>query len=321
MPVAECDCEKTAFTTPYGLFLFQRMPFGLQGAPATFQRMVDRLLDGLGHFASAYIDDVIVFSSSWSAHLAHLEEVLSRIQLASLTVKERKCQFALRECMYLGHLVGSGRVRPEDLKVQAIQEFEVPKTKTQVRSFLWLTGYYRKVIPQYVSLAAPLTDLTRKAQPNSVAWTPACAIAFVKLKDALCSSPILMCPDFDKQFVLQTDASDRGVGAVLSQVGDNGLDHPIAYFSRKLFPREEKYSTIEKECLAIKLSIQAFHVYLMGCTFKIHTDHTSLEWLNRIKDTNARLSRWSLFLQSYCYMVEYRMGRSNGNADALSRAW
>ena len=304
VPVRESDREKTAFPTPYGLFLFRRMPFGLQGAPATFQRMIDELLDGLGQSASAYIDDVIVFSSSWSEHLTHLEEVLRRIQFAGLTVKERKCQFAMQECEYLGHSVGSGKVCPVELKVQAIRSFEVPKTKTQVRSFLGLTGYYRKFIPQYASLAVPLTDLTRKTQPNRVTWTPACAVAFAKLKDALCASPILASPNFEKQFVLHTDASDRGVGAVLSQVGEDGLDHPIAYFSRKLLPREEKYSTVKKECLAIKLGVQTFHVYLMGSTFKIQTDHRSLEWLNRLKDTNARLTQQSivlLFASTICH--------------------
>ena len=136
-----------------------------------------------------------------------------------------------------------------------------------------------------------------------------------------CTVPILMCPDVNKPFILQTDASERGVGVVLSQVGDDGLDHPVAYFSRKLLPREMKYSTIEKECLAIKLSIQAFHVYLMGRPFKIQTDHRSLEWLNHMKDTNTRLTRWSLFLQSYCFSIEYQMGRSNENTDALSHTW
>ena len=321
VPVAAGDQEKTAFSTPWGLFQFRRMPFGLQGAPATFQRMVDKLLEGLEHFAGAYIDDVIVFSSTWEDHLTHLEEVFHKIQQAGLTVKARKCQFAMQECVYLGHKVGSGKVRPEEVKVKAIRTFEVPRSKTQVRAFLGITGYYRKFIPHYATVALPLTDLTRKNQPNTVVWTPECTVAFNKLKEALCSSPILMCPDFGKQFLLQTDASERGVAAVLSQVGDDGQDHPVAYFSRKLLPREEKFSTVEKECLAIKLGVQAFHVYLMGCTFKVQTDHRSLEWLNRVKDTNARLTRWSLFLQCYSFTVEYRSGRSNGNADALSRAW
>ena len=144
VPVAQEDREKTAFTTPYGLFQFKRMPFGLQGAPATFQRMVDRLLDGCGKFSGAYLDDVIIFSETWSDHVKHLETVLGRIRAAGLTLKKRKCQFGMPDCVYLGHRIGSGRVCPEEVKVQAIKSFTQPTTKRQVRSFLGITGYYRK---------------------------------------------------------------------------------------------------------------------------------------------------------------------------------
>ena len=136
----------------------------------------------------------------------------------------------------------------------------------------------------------------------------------------LCSSPILKNPDFDRLFIVQTDASDRGIGAVLSQLSDEGSEHPVAYYSRKLLPREERYSTVEKECLAIRLAVQAFKVYLLGKPFTVQTDHRSLEWLNRLKDTNARLTRWSLELQSYSFTVRHRAGRANANADGLSRA-
>ena len=279
--------------------------------------MVDRLLDGLGAFVSAYMDDVIIFSCTWNDHLHHITSVLDRIHKAGLTVKKRKCQFAMAECGYLGHTVGSGRVRPDELKIRAIGQFCTPRTKKQVRSFLGMAGYYRKFIPQYTSVMAPLTDLTRKVAPNEVVWTPDCDRAFSSLKNALSSSPVLCSPDFTKRFVLQTDASDRGVGAVLSQYDEDGHDRPITYFSRKLLPREERYSTVEKECLAIKLSIQAFHTYLMGQHFTIQTHHRALEWLDRIKDTNARLTGWSLFLQGFEYTVQYRTGAANGNADAL----
>jgi len=151
-----------------------------------------------------------------------------------------------------------------------------------------------------------------------VNWTPASDIAFRKLKEALCSEPVLKIPDFEKHFTLQTDASDRGVGGVLSQHGEDGAEHPVAYFSRKLLPREEKYSTVEKECLAIKLSVQTFRIYLLGRPFTIETDHRFLEWLDRMKENNLRLSRWSLSLQPYQYNVVYRPGHRNGNADALS---
>ena len=317
--VSEEDRPKTAFVTPFGLYQFTRMPFGLQGAPATFQRMVDRLLEGLGGFSKSYIDDIIIFSNSWREQCDHFETVLSRIENAGLTVKPRKCQLGMAECLYLGHIIGNGRVQPEEVETSAILEFKTPVTKKEVRSFLGLSGYYRRFIPDYSTIAAPITDLTRKHKPNKVTWTNECDYAFRRLKELLCSHPILKSPNFDKEFVLQTDASERGVGAVLSQLDDNGDDHPIAYFSRKLLPRETRYSTIEKECLAIKLGIQAFNTYLMGRKFKVQTDHRSLKWLSQLKGTNSRLTRWSLFLQAYDFSVSHRPGKKNANADSLSR--
>ena len=150
-------------------------------------------------------------------------------------------------------------------------------------------------------------------------WTPECDQAFQSLKTALSSSPVLCSLDFTKRFIFQTDASERGVGAVLSQYDENDQDQSVAYFSHKMLPHQQHYSTIEKECLAIKLSVQAFHTYLIGRAFTIQTDHKSLQWLDHLKDTNARLTRWSLFLQSYSYTVEYRKSTANGNANGLSR--
>ena len=227
----------------------------------------------------------------------------------------------MASCAYLGHIVGNGEVKPEQTKIEAVSAFPIPTTKKQVRAFLGLTGYYRKFIPDYATVALPLTDLTRKQMPNQVVWGPECDTAFTTLKNRLCSSPILRSPDFSRPFILQTDASDRGVGAVLSQLDDEGIDHPVAYYSRKLLPREEKYATVEKECLAIKLAIQAFKVYLIGRHFVIQMDHCALEWLDRLKDNNARLTRWSLFLQPFNFTVKYCAGKNNGNADTLSRAY
>ena len=195
----------------------------------------------------------------------------------------------------------------------------MPKTKKDVRAFLGLTGYYRKFIPEYATIAALLTELTKKEQPNCLAWSSGCAEAFEALKRYLCTSPVLKCPNFERPFVLQTDASDWGVGAVLSQKDDDDNEHPVAYFSKKLLPRERRYSTIEKECLAIKLATHAFRVYLLGKPFTVQTDHHALEWLDRLKEDNARLTRWSLALQPYQFTVKYRPGKLNGNADALSR--
>ena len=235
-----------------------------------------------------------------------------------LTAKPAKCQIGMQQCIYLGYMVGNGEIRPENGKIEAVVKFPRPTTKKDVRAFLGLSGYYRKFIPNYASTALPLTDLTKKSLPDKVTWTAACDTAFSELKRRLTCSPVLKSPDLSKPFVLQTDASDRGVGAVLSQRTTDG-DHPIAYFSRKLIPREERYSTVEKECLAIKLGVHAFRVYLLGRPFVVQTDHRSLEWLHRLKENNARLTRWSLSLQPYDFTVEHRAGTSNGNADGLSR--
>jgi len=153
-------------------------------------------------------------------------------------------------------------------------------------SCMGLAGYYQKFIPDFATIAAPLTDLTRKNAPNLVSWSPACEGAFTELKSRMCSLPVLRSPDFTKPFVVQTDASERGVGAVLSQLDDDGNDYPVSYYSRKLLPREERYATVEKECLAIRLAVHAFRVYLLGRPFTIQTDHRALEWLGRLKDKN-----------------------------------
>ena len=319
VPVAEDDRHKTAFITPFGLYQFTKMPFGLQGAPATFQRMMDRLIQGLQGFASAYLDDLVIYSDSWEDHLQHLREVLQRLKDAGLTAKPKKCQFAMKQCSYLGHIVGNGVVQPELDKVEAVRSFTIPQTKTNVRAFLGLTGYYRRFIPGYATIALPLTDLTKKTAPNQVRLDSECDEAFMKLRELLCSSPILQSPDFSRPFILQTDASDRGVDAVLTQRDDSGQEHPVSYYSRKLLPREQRYSTVEKELLAIKLATNAFRVYLLGRPFTIVTDHRSLEWLERLKENNARLTRWSLALQPYNFVVQHRPGKDNGNADALSR--
>ena len=319
VPVKQEDQHKTAFTTPYGLYHFKVMPFGLCGAPATFQRMMDRLLRGAEEHAAAYIDDLVIYSQTWEEHICHLRDILTRLRAAKLTARPEKCQLGMRHCTYLGHVVGCGRVRPEQSKIEAVKSFPVPLTKKDVRSFLGLTGYYRKFIANYASLVAPLTDLTRNAAPTQVEWDSECEKVFKELKIQLCSAPVLRTPDFGVPFILQTDASDCGLGAVLSQMDASGEEHPVAYYSRKLAPREKNYATIEKECLSIKAAIQNFRVYLVGAKFTVVTDHKALKWLNTMKDNNPRLTRWYLFLQPYQFEVEHRSGKLNGNADALSR--
>ena len=228
---------------------------------------------------------MVIYSATWEEHLTQVCTVMDRLRQAGLTAKPRKCQFGMAECTYLGHVVGGGAVKPHPSKVEAVASFPIPQTKKEVRAFLGLSGYYRKFIPGYAGIDVPLTDLTRKLAPNKVQWTPECEAAFNQLKTHLCSAPILRSSDFSRQFILQTHASERGVGAVLAQVDDQGEEHPVAYFSRKLLPRETHYSTVEKECLAIKLGVQAFRVYLLGQSFVVQTDHRCLEWLDRLNTT------------------------------------
>ena len=165
--------------------------------------------------------------------------------------------------------------------------------KKELRIFLGLSGYYRKFIPSYSAVAAPLMDLTRKSRSNKVMWSDQCEVAFKTLKEAMCSQPVLRSPDYTREFVLQTDASDRGMGAVLGQV-DKEEEHPVSYFSKKFLPREEKYSVIEKECLVVKLGVQAFRMHLLGREFVVVIDHQALEWLECMRKDNSRLTRWSL---------------------------
>ncbi|XP_040195045.1 uncharacterized protein LOC120928035 [Rana temporaria] len=310
---------KSAFITPFGLYQFLVMPFGMKNAPATFQRMIDELLDGLQDFACAYLDDIAIYSQTWEEHLRHLGIVLDRIRDANLTLKPDKCNIGMSEVQYLGHRVGCGKQRPEPAKIEAVLNWPVPRTKTQVLAFLGTAGYYRKFVPHYSDIAKPLTDLTKKTLPKQVLWSPECETAFHQLKTALTQAPILAAPDANKRFVVHTDASMFGLGAVLSQVGDDGKEHPVAYLSRKLLPREVGYAAVEKECLALVWALKKLQPYVYGRSFTVMTDHNPLIWLNRVAGENGRLLRWSLALQPYNFTIQYRPGPQNGNADGLSR--
>ena len=319
VPVASDDQDKTAFVTSEGKFRFTRMPFGLKGAPTTFQRMMDTLLARSRDHASSYIDDTVVFSNTWTEHLSHLREVLGVFRDAGLTVKKAKCTFAAEECTFLGHTVGQGRVKPEIAKISAIREFQTPRSKKDVRAFLGLAGYYRRFIHNFSSIAAPLSDLTAKTMPDKVDWQQEHQLAFDELRRALQTEPVLQTPDYSRPFTLHTDASNRGVGAVLSQSQDDDSDLPVAFYSRKLLPRETRYTTTEKECLAVVNAVQHFAVYLLGRPFDIVTDHGALKYLSTIKHGGPRLSRWALALQPFSYTIKHRAGESHSNADGLSR--
>uniref|UniRef100_K7EZN6 ribonuclease H n=1 Tax=Pelodiscus sinensis TaxID=13735 RepID=K7EZN6_PELSI len=314
IPLTPASESKTAFTTPFGLFQFNTMPFGLNGVAATFQRLTDKVLQEHREYAAAYIDDIVIFSETWTEHLPHLKAVLGALATAKLTANPSKCHFGQREVSYLGYQVGWGRIKPQVDKVEALRDYKAPTTKRQVCQFLALAGYYRRFIPNFATIAAPLTDLTQNTRPQRVQWTLQCEKAFRALKHQLTQTPVLHQPDFTKPFIVQTDGSDRGLGAVLSQEQE-GEEHPILYLSRKLLPREQQYATIEKEALAAKWAIEALRYYLLGGTFTLITDHAPLRWLQTMKETNPRIMRWYLALQPYKFEVCHRPGRAHNNAD------
>lgn len=255
-----------------GLFQFTVLPFGLHGAPATFQRLMDQVLHDCSDFAAAYLDDIVIHSNTWEEHVGHLRTVLDHLHSAGLTVNPSKCVFAAAETEYLGQVIGKGVIRPQVSKIEAMESSPLPQTRKQLRSFLGMAGFYRRFIPQFSNRAALLTDLTGSRSPNYIQWTEAAVAAFHDIQQSLSKQPVLYSPNFDEPFILQTDASDRGLGAVLLQETMEGR-HPVAYISRKLFPREVRYSTVEKETLAIKWALDSFRYYLLGRDFTLETDH------------------------------------------------
>lgn len=317
IPLSEESKQKTAFSTTVGLFQFRFMPFGIKTAPAVFAKLMRRVLEGIPN-VEHYYDDVLVASATWEEHLASLSQLFERIETAGLTVRPSKCEFGLEEIDFLGHRVGGGKLEPLAKTLDKIETAPRPETKRQVRAFLGLTGYYRDFIPGYAEISAPLTELTRKGESNIVKWTDIHENAFQELKSKIAHAPVLRLPNFNKQFVIRTDASDRSLGAILMQDHEGRL-HPVAYASRKLLPREKAYSTIERECLALIWGIQKFSVYLYGAPFVVETDHQPLSYLKQAKQLNSRVLRWSLLLQEYQFTVKYIKGKENVGADYLSR--
>uniref|UniRef100_A0A3B1KDF6 Gypsy retrotransposon integrase-like protein 1 n=1 Tax=Astyanax mexicanus TaxID=7994 RepID=A0A3B1KDF6_ASTMX len=318
VPLAPKDREKTAFATPSGLWHYTVLPFGLHGAPATFQRLMDVVLRPHQSFAAAYLDDVIVHSETWGEHLAHLHKVLSAIHQAGLTANPRKCHLGLTEAAYLGYRIGRGLLRPQQQKVDAVSSWPTPRNKTDVRAFLGLASYYRRFVPHFATLATPLTALLKKDQPDEVQWSEDAQAAFAALKKCLTSEPVLRNPDFNLPFILHTDASDTGLGAVLVQEF-HGEEHPILYISRALNPAEKRYAALEREALAIKWAVEELRYFLTGRQFTLVTDHAPLQWVSKHKDTNARVTRWFLALQEFSFQVRHRPGVAHADADGLSR--
>jgi hypothetical protein len=306
------DREKTAFSCYKGHFQFIKMPFGLNNVPATYQRCMNVILMGLkGIDCLAYLDDVICFSATMEEHVVKLEDIFKRLDKANFKIQTDKCVFGTR--LNIWATVTRDGVRPDPRKVQAIEQYPMPQT---VRAFIGLAGYYRRHVRNFVEIAKPLTQLTRKEVPFN--WTDEQQKAFEKLKQILSTEPLLIYPDFSQPFIVACDASTKAVGAVLSQMR-NGEERPIAYCSRQLNSAESKYSVTELELLALIFVTKQFRCYIYGRKFTVYTDHRALEWLLNLQDPSSRLTRWSVKLAEYDFVVEHRPNSRTHHADALSR--
>ena len=310
--------EKTAFCTQEGLFEFNVMPFGLCNAPATFQRLMDSVLAGLQWSAClGYIDDIIIMGKSFEEHLHNLQQVFERIKLAGLKLHPGKCQFLQQQVYLLGHIVSADGIRPDPQKTSKVKDWPTPTTVQETQQFLGLVNYYRRFIQNFASVAQPLHRLTEKN--TTFKWSKECEQAFNTLKTYLTSAPVLALPDWSRPFVLDTDASDVGIGAVLSQIHQDGTEHVICYASRTLSKPERNYCVTRKELLAVVTFLKRFRQYLIGHHFTIRTDHGALTWLRNFKTPEGQIARWLEKLQDYQFTIVHRPGRQHNNADALSR--
>ncbi len=311
--------EISAFITPDGLFQYKRMAFGMKNSAATFQRLMNRVIKGLV-CSIVYIDDIVLYSDAWDCHIQQIRALFERLTEANLTVNLVKSEFGKATVIYLGYVVGQGQVKPVTAKVKAIIDFSAPSDRKSLLRFLGMAGYYRKFCTNFAAVTSVLTDLLKKDVP--FLWSKDCHHAFENVKSMLCNKPVLAAPDFQRPFTLTVDASDVGAGAVLSQDDDSGIDHPVAYFSRKFGAAQKNYSTVEKECLSLVMAVEHFDIYLSMPLHPVtvYTDHNPLVFLSRMKNSNRRLMKWSLKLQEYNLQIKHIRGHYNVIADAISRA-
>lgn len=329
IPVTESDRPKTTFCTPFGLFEFNRMPFGLCNAPSTFQRLMERIFgDQNGQSLWLYLDDIIIFSSDADGHLKRLEMVLGRLQREGIKAKLEKCCFFQKQVRYLGHLISPDGVSTDPEKVSAVANWPRPRNTQELRSFLGFASYYRRFVEKFAKVAAPLHHLVatyggtkgRRGQRSNLeeVWSDDSERSFQDLKVRLVSAPTLAFANFSLPFILEVDASHHGLGAVLSQEQD-GRIRPVAYASRSLNPAERKYSSMKLEFLGLKWAMtDKFREYLWGQQCVVWTDNNPLSHLNTAK-LGATEQRWVEELAAFNFTVRYRPGRTNQNADSLSR--
>ncbi|MEG1463015.1 MAG: reverse transcriptase family protein [Anaerorhabdus sp.] len=316
--LAEDSIEKSAFSTAqYGQWEYTRMPMGLCNSVGTFQRMVDLVFkDLINRSLVAYIDDLNCYSKCPEDHIIDLEKLFVCVRKANLKLNISKCFFFKDRLNFLGYIVTQKGLECDPDKITKIVNFDIPRTVTQVKSFIGIASYYRRFIENFAAIARPLHKLTKKGHNT---WNDESIDSFNKLKFALTNTPVLVRPDFDKPFILVTDASKVGLGAVLTQLDDNGHEHPVQYISRGLRGAEINYGVSKLEGLAIVWAVKIFRPYLLGKKFTIITDHSALNGLLKSQEPTGILARWIAILNEYDFEIRYRPGRVNESADFLSR--
>ena len=319
IPVAPEDVPKTAITTPFGLFEFLRMPFGLRNAAQTFQRFIDQVLRGLP-FCYGYIDDLLIASATEEEHMDHLRAVLQRLSDHGILVNLSKSVFGVSSLNFLGYHVNASGIRPMESKVQAVRDFPLPSSQRKLREFLGLVNFYRRFIPKGAKLMQPLNQLLAKSTPKTLVWTDDATSAFNSVKDALADATLLVHPQQDAPTNIVTDASETAVGAVLQQL-INRQWQPLAYFSKQLKPSEKRYSAFDRELLAIYLAIKHFRYFVEGRNFFILTDHKPLTFAlsNKPDRYSPRQSRHLDYISQFTSDIRHVHGSDNPVADALSR--
>ena len=317
--VREEDKEKTGFITNDGLYEFNRMPFGLTGAPATFERLMDTVLRGRKwHSCLVYLDDVCVYGRTWEEHNERLGDVLRCLDDASLSLNLKKCHLAQTELQLLGHTISTQGVLPDPDKVAAVKNSQTPTCLRALRSFIGLCSFYRRFIPDFAKIARPLHSLMQK--DSAFEWTEEREAAFQRLKLALTSPPLLAHFDQTKPVTVHSDASGYGIGLILTQKREtDGAAAVVAYASRTLTKAEMNYSTTEKECLGVVWSTKVFRPYMYGRPVTVVTDHNALCHLMSAREPAGRLARWALRLQEFDITITYKAGRRHADADCLSR--
>lgn len=321
IPLEESSRDYTSFRAGKQLFRFKVMPFGLKGAPITQTKLMNKVLGfDLEPYVYVYLDDIIITSNDIKEHFRLLRIVAERLRRANLTISLEKSKFCQKKISYLGYTLSELGLAIDSSKVQPILEYPVPRTPRDVRRFVGMVSFYKQFIDHFSDLTAPITDLLRKSK-GKIVWTKDADEAFLKIKSELVSPNVLANPDFNRPFIIESDASNVAVGAVLIQIQE-GLRRPIAFFSKKLSATQRKYAPTEKECLGVILAIQKFRHYVEGSRFTVVTDAQSLIWLRQIsaEGGSAKLIRWALKLQQYDFELVYRKGALNVTADALSRA-